>query len=136
MGLDFKVGRLLALPKNTKLGWKGLPGTHTVAYYSFPFVKSGGKKIYIFGSRGASTSTRPKKWWKNSEGRQLGTTVIKQRHNTQHNDTQHINKQYEVSFMLSVAFKPIMLNAVMLNVVMPSVVAPIELYFVTDEEAK
>ncbi len=38
--------------------------------------------------------------------------------------------------MLSVAFKHIMLNAVMLNVVMPSVVAPIELYFVTDEEAK
>jgi hypothetical protein len=26
-------GRLLALPLNIRLGWKGLTGTHTVAYY-------------------------------------------------------------------------------------------------------
>ncbi len=26
-------GRLLALPTNTRLGWKGLPGTDTLAYY-------------------------------------------------------------------------------------------------------
>jgi hypothetical protein len=26
-------GRLLALPTNIRLGWKGLPGTNTLAYY-------------------------------------------------------------------------------------------------------
>jgi len=26
-------GMLLALPTNIRLGWKGLPGTNTVAYY-------------------------------------------------------------------------------------------------------
>ncbi len=26
-------GRFLALPTNTKPGWKGLPGTSTIAYY-------------------------------------------------------------------------------------------------------
>jgi hypothetical protein len=31
-------GRLLALPTNTKLGWKGFPETNTLAYY-------GNKKI-------------------------------------------------------------------------------------------
>jgi len=26
-------GRFLALPTNIRLGWKGLPGTNTLAYY-------------------------------------------------------------------------------------------------------
>jgi hypothetical protein len=26
-------GRLLALPTNIRLGWKGLPGTNTLAYF-------------------------------------------------------------------------------------------------------
>jgi hypothetical protein len=26
-------GKFLALPTNTRLGWKGLPGTNTLAYY-------------------------------------------------------------------------------------------------------
>jgi hypothetical protein len=29
-------GRLLASPTNTRLGWKGLPGTNTLAYYGHP----------------------------------------------------------------------------------------------------
>jgi len=29
--LHFRVGS--ALPANTRLGWKGLPGTNTLAYY-------------------------------------------------------------------------------------------------------
>ncbi len=29
-------GRLLASPENTRLGWKGLPGTNTLAYYENP----------------------------------------------------------------------------------------------------
>jgi hypothetical protein len=29
-------GRLLALPTNIRLGWKGLPGTSTLAYYENP----------------------------------------------------------------------------------------------------
>jgi hypothetical protein len=28
------MGRLLALPANTKLGWKGLKGTNALAYFS------------------------------------------------------------------------------------------------------
>jgi hypothetical protein len=27
------MGRLLALPATIRLGWKGLPGTNTLAYY-------------------------------------------------------------------------------------------------------
>ncbi len=27
------LGRLLASPTNIRLGWKGLPGTNTLAYY-------------------------------------------------------------------------------------------------------
>jgi hypothetical protein len=27
------LGMLLALPKNIRLGWRGLPGTNTPAYY-------------------------------------------------------------------------------------------------------
>jgi hypothetical protein len=27
------LGRLMALPTNTRLGWKGLPGTNALAYY-------------------------------------------------------------------------------------------------------
>ncbi len=27
------VGEALAIPANTRLGWKGLPGTDTLAYY-------------------------------------------------------------------------------------------------------
>ncbi len=27
------LGRLLALPTNNRLSWKGLPGTNTLAYY-------------------------------------------------------------------------------------------------------
>ncbi len=27
------MGRLLAVPTNTRLGWKGLPGTNTLAYF-------------------------------------------------------------------------------------------------------
>ncbi len=29
-------GKLLALPANIRLGWKGLPGTNTQAYYENP----------------------------------------------------------------------------------------------------
>jgi hypothetical protein len=28
----------LALPTNTRLGWKGLPGTNTLAYYENPYI--------------------------------------------------------------------------------------------------
>jgi hypothetical protein len=38
-------GRLLALPANIRLGWKGLPGTNTPAQY-------GRKKFYNIGPRG------------------------------------------------------------------------------------
>ena len=27
------LGRLLALPTNNRLGWKGLPGANTITYY-------------------------------------------------------------------------------------------------------
>ncbi len=27
------LGRLLAVPTNTRLGWKGLPGTNAIAYF-------------------------------------------------------------------------------------------------------
>jgi len=35
---------LLALPTNTRLGWKGLPGTNTLAYYKS--VNYGRNKFY------------------------------------------------------------------------------------------
>ncbi len=31
-------GRLLVLPTNTRLGWKGLPGKNTLAYYGNPQI--------------------------------------------------------------------------------------------------
>ncbi len=31
-------GRLLALPKNFRLGWKGLPGTNAFAYYEKSYL--------------------------------------------------------------------------------------------------
>jgi hypothetical protein len=37
------LGRLLALPTNNSLGWKGLPGANTLAYYVF--VTYGRKKF-------------------------------------------------------------------------------------------
>jgi hypothetical protein len=41
------LGRLLAFPTNTGLGWKGLPGTNTLAYYE----NYGQKKFYNIGPR-------------------------------------------------------------------------------------
>ncbi len=36
-GAPFK-GWLLVSPTNTRLGWKGLPGTNTLAYYNNPLI--------------------------------------------------------------------------------------------------
>ncbi len=32
------LGRLLALPTNTRIGLKGLSGTNTLAYYGNPYI--------------------------------------------------------------------------------------------------
>ncbi len=49
-------GRLLASPTNTTLGWKGLPGTNTLAYYENPyntavksFIVQAAKESALFG---------------------------------------------------------------------------------------
>jgi hypothetical protein len=42
------LGKLLALPKNIRLGWKGLSGTNTLAYY---------KHLYITGFKSFVTLT-------------------------------------------------------------------------------
>jgi hypothetical protein len=47
-------GRLLALPSNIRLGWKGLPGTNTVAY-SEKSVTYGRKLFYIIGHSSVPT---------------------------------------------------------------------------------
>ncbi len=41
-------GRLLTLPINIRLGWKGLPGTNTLAYFENP-ENYGSKKFYSTG---------------------------------------------------------------------------------------
>jgi hypothetical protein len=33
-----RCSRLLALPSNSRLGWKGLPGTNTLAYYENEYI--------------------------------------------------------------------------------------------------
>ncbi len=33
-------------PANNRLGWKGLSGTNTVAYYELTFINYGHKKFY------------------------------------------------------------------------------------------
>jgi hypothetical protein len=43
-------GRPLALTTNIRLGWKGLPGTNTPAYYE-KSVNYGCKKLYRIGPR-------------------------------------------------------------------------------------
>jgi hypothetical protein len=37
--------RLLALPTNIRLGWKGLPGTNTLAYYEYSYITD--VKVFI-----------------------------------------------------------------------------------------
>ena len=32
------LGRVLALPANIRLGWRGLPGSNTLAYYENPLI--------------------------------------------------------------------------------------------------
>jgi hypothetical protein len=32
------LGKAPALPANIRLGWKGLPGTNTLAYYENPYI--------------------------------------------------------------------------------------------------
>jgi len=41
-------GRHLALPTNIRPGWKGLPGTNTLAYYKFSYT-SDVKNIITLG---------------------------------------------------------------------------------------
>ncbi len=31
-------GKLLAFPTKNRLGWEGLPGTNTLAYYKYPYI--------------------------------------------------------------------------------------------------
>ncbi len=41
-------GRLLTLPKNNRLGWKGLPGANTLVYYEIRNLQPE-KKFYNIG---------------------------------------------------------------------------------------
>jgi hypothetical protein len=41
------LGQALALPANIRLGWKGLPGTNTLAYYKNPQITD--KTFYNIG---------------------------------------------------------------------------------------
>ncbi len=47
------LGRLLALLANIELGWKGLPGTNTLAYYE----NYGRKKFYDIGPKTVVTES-------------------------------------------------------------------------------
>jgi hypothetical protein len=42
--------QVLALPANIRLGWKGFPGTNTIAYYQ-KFITYGLKKSFNIGHR-------------------------------------------------------------------------------------
>jgi hypothetical protein len=42
-----QLGRLLALATNIRLGWKGVQGTNTLAYYENPLIAD--KKFYNIG---------------------------------------------------------------------------------------
>ncbi len=35
---DYSLRYALALPTNTRLGWKGLPGKNTLTYYGNPYI--------------------------------------------------------------------------------------------------
>jgi hypothetical protein len=45
--------RLLALPANNTLGWKGLPGTNTLAYYENPLITEE-KRFITFAGKARS----------------------------------------------------------------------------------
>jgi hypothetical protein len=50
-------GRLLALPTNIRLGWKGLPWTNTLAYYSNSKIRD--VKVFIIFDPSLMVGVRP-----------------------------------------------------------------------------